>query len=92
MANFQYLAPSGVIIEAIQFKAEDQDLTRAWPRWFIDLLIDGNIQRNMHEKKWYLNRTHVIDNGDWIVRVEDDIVLCSDHYFTQMYQEVTRIG
>lgn len=88
MANFQYVAPNGHIVEAIQFKAEDQDLTRAWPRWFIDLLIDGKVERNTHEKKWYLNRTRVINDGDWIILYPDDpkVGLIPDNLFIQVFR------
>lgn len=93
MANFQYLAPSGAIVEAIQFKAEDQDLTRAWSKWFIDLLIDGRIERNMHEKKWYLDRTRMIQDQEWVIKTPNgDVYVLPDDKFKERYQEVTRIG
>lgn len=90
MSNFKYTQNiGGLDVEAIQFTPEDQDLTRAWPRWFVDLLIDQRIMRQGFNGPWYLDKTTRLHDGDWIIwggHANLEVWVTPNSLFTQRYR------
>lgn len=62
-------------LEAVQFDSFDSDMTRAYPRWFIDMLTGQHpkgygIQFHAGMQKWFLRNPtgpdYELAEGDWV--------------------------
>jgi len=61
---------TGDIWEAYQFIDETGQNTTAYPRWFLDLLLDNRIEAkgDLMNHKWFFDRETRINDHDWIIR------------------------
>lgn len=90
MRQFRFIGTDEVF-EAHQFlDDEHEDLTRAYPRWFIDLLTTGRIEHHSRDG-WYLDRKRKLNNESWIVvdpSVDGGFVVMTDPYLKEHFEEV----
>lgn len=86
-------------VEAYHFADPEDDLTRAYPHWFIQLLATRKIYKE--DDSWFIelettsgqNAYHSLTFGDWIIKGVDGVIYpCSNSVFEQSYERMPEDG
>jgi len=68
MKTFEYVRNGhNIVVEAYQFRESEEGHTCVFPRWFMEALAGGRIEKNIHTQSWHLDRKRVINDGEWLV-------------------------
>lgn len=77
------------VIEAVQFDQNEENLTKAYPRWFIMLLVGQdprgfNIAYHAPTSMWFLRNPwgpdYVLNEDSWVCRNNEGICFVNDTY------------
>lgn len=86
--------------EAVHFDMNEQGLTLAYPKWFIDLLVNQHrmgyaIQFNSALEKWFLRNPigpdfELVDKESWVVQTCEGHCVVFGHTYSQSIERFYR--
>lgn len=82
---------TGDFWEAYQIFDESGENTIAYPRWLLDLFLDGRIEArgNFLSYRWYFDREIKINDGDWVIHDSlARVFVISDERFQHEFEKV----